>query len=148
MNLLLGAFALACGVILTTQIGNNTQLAKCLHNSYIPAAVNMAVGVIVTLLVLLVAHKPWPSAELVRGAPWWSWLAGGVLGTAYLTGNILLAPKLGAAALVGFIVTGQLLSAVVADHYAWLGFEQHTASIWRIAGCLLMAAGVFLIAKF
>ena len=38
--------------------------------------------------------------------PGYGWLAGGVLGAVYLTGNILLAPKLGAAALTGLVVTG------------------------------------------
>lgn len=45
------------------------------------------------------------------------WIAGGTLGTIYLTGNILLAPKLGAGALVGLVVTGQLLFAVLCDHF-------------------------------
>lgn len=147
MNLLLVALALACGVVLTTQIGSNTMLSKALDNPYIPAAINMMVGLVMTSLLLLAVHKPWPLAAEVRTAPWWTWLAGGFLGTIYLTGNILLAPKLGAAALVGLVVTGQLLFAVLADHYGWLGFEQHSATLWRSLGCLLMVGGVALIAK-
>jgi transporter family-2 protein len=56
--------------------------------------------------------------------------------------------KLGAAALVGFVVTGQLLFAVLADQFGWLGFEQHSAGVWRYVGCALMMAGVALIARF
>lgn len=148
MNLLLAACALGCGVLLTTQIGSNTLLGKSLDNPYIPALINMIVGLLMTALLLTIVHKPLPSVALARTAPWWTWAAGGMLGTVYLTGNILLAPKLGAAALVGLVVTGQLLFAVLADHYGWLGFEQHSVTLWRGLGCLLMVGGVTLIAKF
>ncbi len=140
--------ALICGAVLTAQVGSNTLLGKSLNNPYIPAAVNMVTGLVVTVFLLLIVHKPTPSVEQLRAAPWWAWLAGGFLGTAYLTGNILLAPKLGAGALVGLVVTGQLLFAVLADNYGWLGFDQHDATLWRGVGCLLMIGGVTLIARF
>jgi transporter family-2 protein len=140
--------ALICGVVLTTQVGSTTLLGKSLNNAYIPAAANMVTGLAFTVLLLLIVHKSLPSVAQLRAAPWWTWLAGGFLGTAYLTGNILLAPKLGAAALVGLVVTGQLLFAIAADNYGWLGFEQHGVTIWRGLGCLLMMGGVTLIAKY
>ena len=140
--------ALICGAVLTTQVGSNTLLGKSLNNPYIPVAANMVTGLVFTVLLLLIVHKSLPSVAQLRAAPWWTWLAGGFLGTVYLTGNILLAPKLGAGALVGLVVTGQLLFAVAADNYGWLGFEQHGATIWRGRGCLLMMGGVTLIAKF
>lgn len=148
MSLLLGFLALLCGVILTAQIGSNALLGKLLGNYYIPAAVNMLIGVATTGALLLIVHKPLPAANVSAAVPWWVWIAGGVLGTLYLTGNILLAPKLGAAALVGWVVTGQLLFAVLCDHFGWLGFAQHTVTMWRAAGCLFLIGGVALIAKF
>lgn len=141
-------FALICGAVLTTQVGGNTLLGRSLNNPFIPAAVNMVTGLVFTALLLLIVHKPLPAAEQLRAAPWWTWLAGGFLGTAYLTGNILLAPKLGAATLVGLVVTGQLLFAVLADNYGWVGFEPHPATIWRALGCVLMMGGVILVAKY
>jgi transporter family-2 protein len=148
MSLLLGLLALLCGVVLTSQIGSNALLGKLLGDSYIPAAVNMLIGVVTTGALLLIVHKPLPAAHTVAGVPWWIWIAGGALGTIYLTGNILLAPKLGAGALVGLVVTGQLLFAVLCDHFGWLGFAQHSATVWRVVGCLLLIGGVALIAKF
>ncbi len=140
--------ALICGAVLTTQVGSNTVLSKSLDDPYIPAAANMVTGLIFTVILLLIVHQPMPSALHLRAAPWWTWLAGGFLGTAYLTGNVLLAPKLGAAALVALVVTGQLLFAVAADNYGWLGFQPHGATLWRGLGCVLMMVGAALIAKF
>jgi bacterial/archaeal transporter family-2 protein len=148
MILLFGVLALLCGVVLTSQIGSNALLGKLLGDSYIPAAVNMLIGVVTTGALLLIVHKPLPATHTAAAVPWWIWIAGGALGTIYLTGNILLAPKLGAGALVGLVVTGQLLFAVLCDHFGWLGFAQHSATVWRALGCLLLIGGVALIAKF
>ncbi len=148
MYIVFALLALGCGAVLTSQVGSNALLGKSLNDSFIPAAANMVVGLVLTAALLVIAHKPLPVGAVARSAPWWTWIAGGLLGTVYLTANVLLAPRLGAAALVGFVVTGQLLFAVVADQFGWLGFAQHSASVWRCLGCVLMMAGVALIARF
>lgn len=148
MYVIFALLALGCGAILVMQVGANTILSRHLHNPYFPTAASMLVGMVLISLVLAILHRPWPGAAAARAAPWWTWIAGGLLGTVYLTANVLLAPRLGAAALVGLVVTGQLLFSVLADQYGWLGFEQHPASIWRYAGCALMMVGVTLISKF
>jgi transporter family-2 protein len=65
------------------------------------------------------------------------------MGTIYL-----LAPRLGAGELIGLVVAGQLIFSVLLDHFGWIGFAQHPASMTRLAGCALMVIGVFLIAEF
>jgi transporter family-2 protein len=148
MSWLLVPFAILLGAVLTSQVATNAQLGKALDNPYIPATVNMAFGLIVTVILTWALTSQWPSREMMREAPWYVWPAGGVLGVTYLTGNILLAPKLGAGALVALVVAGQLIFSVLLDHFGWLGFAQHHAGIARLAGCSLMIAGVFLISKF
>ena len=148
MNIVLMALALLLGVVLTTQVATNKQLGEALHNLYIPAVANMILGVVATIAITLFASKEYPSLDMVKAAPWYGWLAGGVLGAVYLTGNILLAPKLGAGALIGLVVTGQIVFSVVIDHFAWLGFEPHAASLPRLAGCLLLIGGVVLVSKY
>jgi transporter family-2 protein len=148
MSWLLAPLAILLGAVLTTQVATNTQLGKALANPYIPATVNMASGLIVTMILTWALTSQWPSREMMREAPWYLWPAGGILGVAYLTGNILLAPKLGAGALVALVVAGQLIFSVLLDHFGWFGFEQHPAGVARLAGCSLMVAGVFLISRF
>ena len=148
MSWLFAPFAALLGVVLTTQVATNAQLGKALGNPYIPATVNMVIGFFATVILTWSLTSDWPSREMVRAAPWYAWLAGGLMGVIYLTGTILLAPKLGAGALVGLIVAGQLIFSVLLDQFGWIGFEQHTASIPRLAGCGLMIVGVFLISKF
>jgi bacterial/archaeal transporter family-2 protein len=148
MSWLFAPFAVLLGVVLTTQVATNTQLGTALGNPYIPATVNMVIGFFATAILTWSLTSEWPTREMVRSAPAYAWFAGGLMGVIYLTGTILLAPKLGAGALVGLIIAGQLLFSVLLDHFGWLGFEQHPANFARLSGCVLMIAGVFLISKF
>ena len=148
MNALYMIVAALLGVVLTTQVATNKQLGEHLHNLYLPAAVNMVIGVFATIALTLALSKEYPSAQVIRSAPWYLWLAGGVLGAVYLTGNILLAPKIGAGTLIGLVVSGQIVFSVLVDNYGWFGFEQHDANWPRIAGCLLLIGGAGLVSKF
>jgi transporter family-2 protein len=148
MSWLFAPFAVFLGVVLTTQVATNAQLGRALGNDYMPAAVNMAIGLVAAAALTWSLTSDWPSREMLRAAPWYSWFAGGLMGTIYLTGSILLAPRLGAGELVGLVVAGQLAFSVLLDHFGWIGFAQHSASPTRLAGCALMIAGVFLISKF
>ena len=148
MNILYTIVAVLLGVVLTTQIATNKQLGEHLHNLYIPAFANMVFGVVATLALTLALSRDYPSAQMIRSAPWYLWLAGGVLGAVYLTGNILLAPRIGAGTLIGLVVTGQIVFSVMVDNYGWFGFEQHSANWPRILGCLLLVGGAGLISKF
>lgn len=75
MSLLYGSFALLCGVVLTSQIGSNALLGKSLDDPYIPATVNMLIGIITTGALLLIVHKPLPAANMAEEVPWWIWIA-------------------------------------------------------------------------
>lgn len=148
MSWIFAPFAALLGVVLTTQVATNALLGKALGNDYLPAAVNMAIGLVATAILTWSLTPDWPTRDVLRAAPWYAWFAGGLMGTIYLTGTILLAPKLGAGELVGLVVAGQLIFSVVLDHFGWIGFAQHSAGPGRLAGCALMVAGVFLISKF
>jgi transporter family-2 protein len=148
MNWLLAPLAFLLGFLLTTQLATNKKLGEALDNLYVPALVNMLIGAVATFVITLFATDQLPSRDLVRAAPWYAWFAGGLLGATYLTGTILLAPKLGAAAVVGLVVAGQLIFSVILDHFGWIGFEQHSAGAPRLFGCILMLIGVFLISRY
>jgi transporter family-2 protein len=45
-------------------------------------------------------------------------------------------------------VTCSLVCAVLLDHMGWIGFEVHRVNLWRITGCALLLAGLFLVSKF
>lgn len=141
------AVALLAGTLITVQTGSNARLKEAFGDALPAVIVSSSLGIILLIAVTLTARISWPSLSSVAGAPWWGWL-GGVLGAVYAVTTVLLARELGAATLTALVVTGQLLCSVVLDHFGWVGFTEHAASIGRIVGCLFMVAGFFLIARF
>ena len=96
---------------------------------------------IVTVIVL---RERVPSWKAVADVPWWAW-PGGVFGGAFILLVILLLPSLGAATLFALVIAGQVLAAVTLDHFGALGLTPHPVSAARLAGAVLLIAGVVLI---
>lgn len=61
---------------------------------------------------------------------------------------LLINYRLGAATLMASVVTGQVIASVLLDHFGWLGFDVHVASVWRLLGAVLMIISVVLVARF
>jgi len=143
---LLALLALLGGAALAVQTGVNAQLRVGLGHPVAAALCNVLVGLSALLLYALLLRVPVPSTTRLSHVAWWQW-TGGVLGAAYLVVIIVLAPKLGAATLVSLIVAGQLFTALLLDHYGLLGFPLRQLSAPRVAGALLLIAGVVLIRR-
>jgi transporter family-2 protein len=75
-------------------------------------------------------------------------LIGGLLGGIMVMTTIILAPKIGAVALVSSLLAGQLICSIVLDHQGWVGFSIHPVNGMRIFGILLLISGVYLINRF
>ena len=123
----------------------NAQLARALGSPVAAAAVSFAAGaaaLIVTTAVLFAAGGIAPAA---RTAPPWLFVAGGLMGAAFVTCSIVLTPRLGAAVFLGFAVAGQLIAGLVLDHYGLLGLAIREVSPGRLAGVALLIAGAVLL---
>ena len=140
-------FAFAGGAALPFQAGINAQLATWLGSPVRAAFVSFAVGTLVLLAASALVFKPLPSWGRIGDAPWWVWI-GGALGAFYVAASIVSAPKLGAAQLIALVVAGQALVSLFVDQFGLVGFEQKNISIGRVAGMVLVGAGVALVRFF
>jgi transporter family-2 protein len=59
----------------------------------------------------------------------------------------ILTPRLGVGAAIGLIVTGQILCAVLIDHFGLLNAAVKPITLTRLLGMLLMIAGVYMVMK-
>ena len=148
MTLWLCLLAALAGALSSVQAGANGQLGRIIGNPFGVAAVSLSISILFALAALFFA----PGSDLtgfkrIGEAPWWAWI-GGFCGAIFVLSQPLVAHQLGAAVYIGLTVTASAIGSVLLDHFGLLGFQQHTASIWRIAGAALMIAGVSLIAKF
>ncbi|MES2731659.1 MAG: DMT family transporter [Bacteroidota bacterium] len=147
MNWIFYLMALGAGLGMTTQAGVNSQLRQAVINPVMASLISFAVGTITLLVFVFTVGTPTPSLSSLGQIPWWKW-TGGLIGACYVTIVIMIAPKIGAANMIGLIVAAQLISAIMFDHFGLLGFPVHTISVWRIAGALFIISGVYLILKY
>jgi bacterial/archaeal transporter family-2 protein len=139
--------ALLAGSAVAIQTGANAQLKVIVQSPIITACISFLVGSAILLLYVLIANRQYiPELNVISQISWWKWM-GGVLGAAYITTVVIVAPKIGAANTLGFIMAGQLIAAVVFDHFGWIGFVVRPVNLWRISGIVFLLLGIFLIRK-
>jgi transporter family-2 protein len=133
------------GAFIAIQAPINSELSKGLGLPVAAAAFSFLSGAIVLGIVsFAVTRTQGISLDWRAPAPW-LFVAGGMLGGAYVTSATILTPKLGAAALMAFLVTGQLLAGMLIDRVGFLGVAVREISVGRIAGALLLIAGALMI---
>lgn len=147
MEILYLVLVLAAGLGVPLQTASNAALGKQLGSPWHSTLAVFVIGAILVALLFIAYRYTLPSAEVIMGAPWWSW-SGAPLGVAYIFILILAAPRLGMSTAVGIVIVGQLLGSVLIDHFGWLGFPVHKINWQRILGMLLLLGGVWLVKKF
>jgi transporter family-2 protein len=140
-------FAVVAGAMIPFQAGINAQLAQWVGAPIRAAFVSFLIGTAALLILAVAVRKPLPSLAKLGNAPWWVWI-GGLLGAFYVAGSIYAAPKLGAALLIAAVVAGQTGASVLIDQFGWVGFREQQITAGRIAGVVLVAAGVTLVRVF
>jgi transporter family-2 protein len=139
--------ALLAGAALPIQFSINAQLRDAVGGPVMAAAISFVVGTLCLMVAFVVVRQPLPRLSRLAEAPWWVW-TGGALGATYVLLSIILLPRIGAATTVGLIVAGQMLTAIVLDHYGLLHVPVQRLSVLRAIGATLVIAGVALIQRF
>jgi bacterial/archaeal transporter family-2 protein len=137
---------IVAGFGLTAQVGMNSQLRKVLQSANQAALISFLVGTLALIGLLVVMRTPLPARETLAAVPVWAWF-GGLLGAFYVATSTIVAAELGATTLLGLALLGQLLTAMVVDHFGWLGLPEHPITWTRIAGVALLGMGVWLVSR-
>lgn len=129
------ALAVLAGTLLPAQFATNGALAGHLHSLTLTAATSYLVGALF-LAVLLGTQRQAPDWAAGRRAPRWAWL-GGVVGSAYVVGSVLLTQTLGAALATTLVIASQIVTATLLDHFGVLGLPQRRINRVRLLAVLL-----------
>ncbi len=81
-----------------------------------------------------------------RSVPWYALLCG-VLGLVVLGGITFSIPRIGAAGATTLLIVGQLLLALILDHFGWLGVDIRSLNPSRILGLITLVVGTWLIMR-
>lgn len=146
---MIGAFwsllGILAGAFLAAQAPINAQLARGLGLPIAAAAFSFLSGAVVLWAVTLVVARSQGIALDFKAPSPWLFVGGGILGGTYVTISTILIPRLGAAAVMAFLVAGQLIAGMLLDRIGFLGMAVREISLGRVAGALMLVAGALLV---
>lgn len=134
------------GAILPVQAAVNARLSKTVGSPVVAALISFLVGTAVLLLFILVKRQPM-SWQGLRGAPIWMF-TGGLIGAFYVAIVTFITPTLGGALTFALVITGQLIAALLLDHFGWLGLPVQHITPGRVVGVILLLVGIILIRRY
>jgi transporter family-2 protein len=138
--------ALVTGALIPVQAATNTLFSKSVGNPIITGLMVFTVGFLAMLLFVLISKTPFPTIQHLKAAPFSGYMGGLIIAT-YVIMITYVAPRIGVGPAIGLIVTGQIICAVMIDHFGWFSVNVRTIDLPRLTGVMLMIAGVVLIMR-
>ena len=139
--------ALAAGAANPFQAGANAQLNKQLQQPVLAGLVVYASGFTLLLICQLLRLQPSPAGARLASVNWWAWIGGPVSVLSTMIG-LTVAQRMGSALFTACTLTASLVTSIALEQYGLAGFRQHTASPGRLAGCLFLTIGIWLVVRF
>ena len=133
------------GAMVAIQAPTNAYLARAGGSPVLAALISFAVGTM-ALFVVWLASGNRPGTSAFAGLPAYAWF-GGLYGAIYVAVAAFAAPKIGLAALITIGIAGQIAMALLLDHVGALGLPREPVNFGRIAGAVLVVAGVVLVRR-
>jgi bacterial/archaeal transporter family-2 protein len=134
------------GISVLVQQALNANLRSELNSAAWSGFMSYFLGVLCMIALAAVLRDPVPSAATLARVPLWAW-SGGIFGAIFIGLSLVTIPKLGGAAYIALLVTGQMIAALAVDHFGWLGVQERPIDLPRILGVALLVGGVVLIRR-
>ncbi len=136
------ALMLVAGLGIPVMAALNGGLGGKLQSSALAATILLLVGLFIAASYL-VAVEGIPTKLYVPNTPWYYYF-GGFFVMFYILSITWVVPRFGVANAVSFVLLGQLIAMSLIDHFGFVGAQQYALTPKRIAGLVLMIAGVFM----
>ncbi|MFP5459477.1 MAG: DMT family transporter [Bacteriovoracia bacterium] len=138
--------AFLVGCLLPWQPVVNARLGAELASPMFAGFVSFLGGSIVLGVIALLQGSLSDKLTRLSQAPNWT-LTGGLLGAVIVVAAIFLVPKIGTTALGVSFIAGQLLMAVVMDHYGMAGLPVRSIDATRFVGLCIVVIGVIIVMR-
>lgn len=146
MKLLFYLLPVFAGVAITVQSGINSQLRTSIQHPLLAAFISFVVGTIALAILLLFSRDTMPGLNQYAAIDWYKY-TGGLLGAFVVTVTLVAVSKIGAGNMFVLIVAGQLITAVLMDHFGVLGMKSNPVNLQKLLGIGLLIAGAWLVNK-
>lgn len=144
MKLLFYILPILAGVAITVQSGINAQLRSAINHPVLAAFISFMGGTIVLALMLLFSKQAFPVLSVYSDISWYKF-TGGLLGVFVVMVVLLSVHEIGAANMFVLMIAGQLLTAVLMDHFGVLGIKESPITLQKLIGIVCLIVGVYLV---
>ncbi|QOJ77398.1 DMT family transporter [Staphylococcus aureus] len=131
------------GMFIPIQTSVNSRLSLYTKSPFYTSFISFSVGTICLIVLNIFINPDVFSLHFFSNQTFnYTWFVGGLLGVGYLTGNLLLLPKLGATLTVIATVAGQIIMGVIIDTFGLFGATVHEFNLIKAIGVLLLIVGI------
>ena len=135
----------AAGGLIALQAPINSTLGRSV-GTFQAAFLSFVIGTVALTIIAALAKGGLAQIGEARSLAWY-YLVGGLLGAVYVTTVLVTVRSLGAGGVTAATIAGQLSLSVAVDHFGWLGVDRAPVTAVKVAGIVLLAAGVFLVVR-
>ena len=146
MKILYYILPLIAGIMITVQSGINSQLRTAIQHPLLAALISFLSGTAALIVLVLLSKQAMPTMQALGSISWYKW-TGGLLGAFVVTVTLVSVAQIGATNMFVLIIAGQLITAVIIDHFGMLGLQQSTITLQKTVGVMLLVVGVYLVNK-
>ncbi|HDP5789789.1 TPA: DMT family transporter [Staphylococcus aureus] len=137
------------GMLIPIQTSVNSRLSLYTKSPFYTSFISFSVGTICLIVLNIFINPDVFSLHFFSNQTFnYTWFVGGLLGVGYLTGNLLLLPKLGATLTVIATVAGQIIMGVIIDTFGLFGATVHDFNLIKAIGVLLLIVGIITMNQF
>ncbi|HUU25199.1 MAG TPA: DMT family transporter [Methyloceanibacter sp.] len=144
-GLLFTLVALVAGGMIALQAPINAEVATRLGHPISAATMSFCVGTIALIALTLIFARNTTNLGALQTMPLYMILGGGLLGAVYVTVNLVLAPKIGVAAIMALGIAGQLVTALLLDRFGMFELLERELSVGRVGGVILVLIGALMV---
>lgn len=143
--ILLYIIGIVAGMVVPFQTSINSRLSLYTKSSFYASTISFATGTIFLILINLIINPDVFTGQFYSNQSLnYQWFVGGMLGVIFLTGNLLLLPRLGASLTVVMTVAGQIIMGVAIDSFGWFGADKQPFTLLKVLGILFLIFGILL----
>lgn len=144
-GLLFTLVALVTGGLIALQAPINAEAATRLGHPISAATMSFCVGTILLIALTLLVARSSTNLGALQTMPLYMLLGGGLLGAGYVTVTLILAPKIGIAAVMALGIAGQLATALLLDRFGMFDLLERELSVGRVGGAVLVLVGALMV---
>jgi transporter family-2 protein len=144
-GLLFTLVALVGGGLIALQAPINAEVATRLGHPLSAATMSFCVGTIGLIALTVLFARQSTNLGALGTMPLYMLLGGGLLGAIYVTVNLILAPRIGVAAVMALGIAGQLVTALLLDRFGLFELMERGLTVGRVGGAMLVLVGALMI---